>query len=103
MATSRTGTGTWKKVRAERLKLDYEAGVTHCPICGCWLDWENSRRPNSPEPDHIVPHSMGGQDTVDNTRTICRFDNQSRGDGTRKPKRTRPVIKTVTLDAAGAW
>lgn len=79
MATSRTGTGKWKRVAAQRRYLAQREGITHCPECNTHLDWTRSRTPTSPEVDHIIPHSVGGQDTIDNTRIICRRCNQSLG------------------------
>ena len=42
------------------------------------------------EADHIVPHAQGGEDTPENTRTVCRRCNQSRGgkQASQKPIRT---------------
>ena len=104
MATSRTGTAAWKRVAKQRLDHDRDAGITRCPLCGVGLDWINSRRPNSPEPDHIIPWAQGGKDTFENTRTICRLDNQRLGamQG-RKGKKPRPRVETVDLDASPIW
>lgn len=102
MATSRTGTATWKRIRKQRLDHDRDAGITRCPLCGVGLDWEYSGRPNSPEPDHIVPWKQGGLDTFENTRTICRLDNQKLG-GALNKRRPRPQVETVTLDASPIW
>ena len=79
MATSRTGTAEWKAtVRYVRREAQAQ-GLTHCPSCGQWLNWEVSRQPNSAEVDHIIPHSRGGSDRPDNARVWCRHCNQSRG------------------------
>jgi len=103
MATSRTGTAQWKAVRKQRLDHDRDQGLTRCPRCRVQLDWEYSRRPNSPEPDHIVPWDKGGPDTFENTRTICRLCNQQLGQMQSRGKRPRPVVETVTLDASPIW
>lgn len=34
--------------------------------------------------DHILPRSLGGGDTPDNLRAMCRRCNSSRGNGTRR-------------------
>jgi 5-methylcytosine-specific restriction endonuclease McrA len=100
MATSRTGTATWKRVRKQRLDHDRDAGLTRCPLCTVPLDWEYSKRPNSPEPDHIVPWAKGGQDTFENTRTICRECNQRLGSVSGRP---RPVVATKALETSPIW
>lgn len=102
MASSRTGTARWMRVRDERRRLDFDAGLIRCPLCGVHLDWEYSRRPNSAEVDHIVPHSKGGQDVLENTRTICRLDNQRLG-GASNRRRERPVIEATDLEASSIW
>jgi len=102
MATSRTGTAQWKAVRTQRLDHDREQGLTRCPRCHVKLDWEYSRRPNSPEPDHIIPWAQGGTDTFENTRTICRLDNQKLG-AKQNRRKTRPVVKTVELESSSIW
>ena len=102
MASSRTGTAIWRAVREQRLSHDRDSGLTRCPRCGVGLDWEYSRRPNSPEPDHIVPWDKGGPDTFENTRTICRLCNQQLGQ-MQSRKRPRPVDETVDLEASPIW
>ena len=102
MATSRTGTATWKRVRQQRLDHDRDAGLMHCPRCRVRFDWEYSRRPNSPEPDHIIPWKQGGSDTFENTVTICRRCNQSIGDKKARGKKRAEII-TIELDNDGYW
>lgn len=99
MATSRTGTAKWKRVvQAVRYR---DRHLVNCPVCGVWLDWERSRRPNSPEVDHILPHSRGGTDTVGNARIICRRCNQRLGAKTGKHE--PPKVVTVDLDEMDRW
>lgn len=87
MATSRTGTAQYKRWCKEVLRLGQLLGVTRCPICGVLLDYSSPRtKPNSAEPDHIIPHSLGGRNDVENGRVICRKCNQKRGNGTRERK-----------------
>lgn len=80
MTTSRTGTASHKRFRRDVLRAGQQAGITHCPLCNVMLDYDEGRKPNSAEPDHIVPHALGGYDHVDNGRVICRRCNQRRGD-----------------------
>lgn len=79
MATSRTGTATWKRVRLQALARAKRNGQTHCPHCRIELDYTQGLQPNSAEPDHITPWSMGGKDHIDNLIVICRKCNQSKG------------------------
>jgi len=99
MSTSRTGTAKYKRWRRTILARDEAAGITHCPLCGCVMDYHHGRQPNSAEPDHILAHKFGGQLTEENGRAICRRCNQARGDGTRsaKAKTLQPVITTVDI------
>ena len=101
MATSRTGTATWKRIAAQAKANALDQGLTRCPRCRVGLDWEYSRRPNSPEADHILPYSKGGTDTLENVRIICRKCNQELGG--MLTKRVRPVIQTTELESSPIW
>jgi len=90
MATSRTGTATWKRVREHALRRAKRAGVTHCRHCGVLLDYEQGMLPHSAEVDHLIPYSAGGKDHIDNLEVICRLDNQSKGNRPAPKKRTAP-------------
>ena len=103
MATSRTGTSKWLKLTAQRRQQDQANGVTTCPLCGVWLNWEHSRQPNSPETDHIIPHSKGGRDELENTRSICRHCNQSRGVGNSKPKNKTGRVPEIRFTTTQDW
>jgi len=94
MATSRTGTATWKRVRAQALYRAKRNGVTHCRHCGVELNYDVSLLPESAEVDHLIPHSMGGKDHVDNTETICRLCNQSKGNRAAPKERNVKPLKT---------
>lgn len=99
MATSRTGTSSHKRFRRDVLSRDRRAGVTHCPLCGVLLDYDVGRKPNSAEPDHLIPPMFGGTDHVDNGATICRTCNIRRGNGSRERKQARQeaaAARTVT-------
>lgn len=104
MATSRTGTTRWMKVRDERRRIALEQGIHRCPICRVGLDWMYPGRPNSVEVDHIVPHSQGGRDEIENTRVLCRHCNQSLGgrQGKGKPRFKKPPAP-VPLKTSRAW
>src|SRR5690625_3314706 len=90
IASSRTGTGKWRRIRAQAIANAIASNITNCPICGVQLDYEYYKRPNSAEVDHILPYSRGGTDTLTNTQVICRYDNQRKGNGTRKRKAPKP-------------
>lgn len=91
MATSRTGTATWKRVRAQAIKKAKASGLTHCRYCNTLLNYEVGRTPSSAEVDHLVPHSKGGQDRLDNVEVICRLCNQSKGHRAT-PKKREPDV-----------
>lgn len=101
MATSRTGTGKWKRVRTQALARAHAEGQEHCPTCGTFLDYDRGRQPNSAEPDHIIPHSLGGTDSLDNVIVTCRWCNQSRGNG--RSKRVRAVPTRVQPETTVRW
>lgn len=89
MTTSRTGTAQYKHWRREVLRRDERDGVTHCPLCGVKLDYSRGLLPESAEPDHIVPDSLGGRTIAENGRAICRLCNQKRGNGTGERRQRR--------------
>lgn len=101
MATSRTGTSTWKKIRKRALHLAQAQGIDRCPFCTVRLNYEVSLTPTSAEVDHIVPHSKGGQDVLENVRICCRNCNQSRGD--RPAPKTAVVLKAKPLRTSRVW
>lgn len=102
MATNRTATTDWRKIRDEAKAIAREQGLTNCPRCHVWLEWEHGRKPNSPEADHITPHARGGASSLENTRIICRRCNQQLG-GALKKRKPRPVIETVELESSPIW
>lgn len=95
VGASRTGTARWKALRQQALREATSRGVTNCPLCGTILDYTQGRHPTSAEVDHIIPHSLGGQDTLDNVRVICRRCNQSRGNRTETT--TSPSTSTTLI------
>ena len=97
---SRTATGKWKRLRREVLAEAESNGLTHCPMCKTWLDYETPLQWNSPEIDHIIPASLGGPDTRDNTQVLCQTCNRRKGNG---PKMERPPAKRVETDTRIDW
>lgn len=92
MATSRTGTATWKRVRAYALKEAKANGQTKCPFCKVTLNYDLGLTPSSAEADHIIAHANGGQDRADAVQILCRRCNQSKGAGDApKPRQVHSV------------
>lgn len=93
MATSRTGTSAWKRIREQAIRRAKRAGITHCRHCGVLLDYEISLTPASAEVDHLTPHSAGGKDHIDNVEVICRLCNGSKGNRAAPKQRqaTKPL------------
>lgn len=81
------------KVRDQRREHDFNNGLTNCPSCRVWLDWEYTRRPNSAEVDHILPHAQGGQDVFENTQILCRLCNQRSGAKLGNKRRVSRAVK----------
>lgn len=98
MGTSRTGTARWKTLRKQALRVAQTTGITNCPTCHTPLNYTQGRLPNSAEPDHILPVSRGGTDTLDNIRILCRRCNQSKGNRTQ-PNPNNSATTTTTLVA----
>lgn len=95
MATSRTGTATWKRTRGQAIYRAKRGGLTNCPDCDVLLDYDVGQTPASAEVDHIIPHSRGGRDVHDNVRVCCRLCNQSKGNrDAPKAKVVKPPLKT---------
>lgn len=101
MATSRTGSAWWKALRAKAIRLARVNGITHCPCCGVELDYDTSKKPNSPEPDHIIPYALGGRDELANLVVICRRCNQSKGSRTAPKPAT--VLASKPLRTSRVW
>lgn len=101
MGASRTGTTNYLRW-ASRVKHKAQAnGVTRCPLCNTWLDYNRGRRPNSAEADHITPDVLGGTLDIDNGRVICRRCNQELGGklGNERKKakqgKTPQIVKNI--------
>lgn len=92
MTTSRTGTGAWVRLRQQALRTL----PLVCAHCTTTLDPKAPRStPQSPELDHIIPWSKGGQDTLENVQWLCAPCNQSKNNG-RSPKRAPQLIRVRT-------
>ena len=100
MATSRTGTATWKNLRKRAIYRAKRVGLTHCPICKVALDYQVSLTPASAEVDHVIPHSKGGLDHIDNVTVICRACNQRKGN---RAAPTTPTVNRGPVRASRAW
>ncbi|MBD1541033.1 HNH endonuclease [Arthrobacter sp. IA7] len=100
MATSRTGTATWKRRRAHALREAQAHGRTHCPYCRCQLDYDLSLKPNSAEVDHVIPFGTLGHDNGP-LDVICRACNQSKGN--RAAPRAAGVLTRKPLSTSRKW
>ncbi|MGO3147098.1 MAG: HNH endonuclease [Leucobacter sp.] len=107
ITTSRTGTAKYKRWRINILHQAQHEGITHCPCkaacthhsgrpCLVRLDYNQGKRPNSAEPDHITPHAQGGRETHDNGQVLCRRCNQSQGDKRARVRAKPPTPITLT-------
>ncbi|WP_081581446.1 HNH endonuclease [Timonella senegalensis] len=99
MATSRTGTTKWLKLRQQALRQAQRNNQTRCLECNIELNYQQGLQPNSAEPDHKIEWAKGGTDTLDNLRIICRRCNQKRGGqtGRRKQLANRKRQQTQSL------
>lgn len=103
MATSRTGTTKWLKLRAQVIYRAKRDGITHCPNCGGALDYDRPRLPNSAEVDHVVPYSQGGQDVIDNVRVWCRDCNGKRQSREWRAAKGLPAPIPQRTKASRTW
>lgn len=107
MVTSRTGTTAWKNLRKYALRQAQLQGLTRCPSCKTPLNYLQGRTPSSAEVDHIIPHSRGGLDRIDNVTVLCRACNQSKGNRTApKPKSVMartPLVTKMPLKTSRDW
>jgi 5-methylcytosine-specific restriction endonuclease McrA len=65
---------------AERIAI-YRSGKALCIACKSEgkSDEEATTAWNEYEADHVVPHSKGGQTSLDNAQLLCRYHNRSKG------------------------
>lgn len=101
MATSRTGTAQWKAiVKAAKRRAQYD-GIERCPHCNTELDYSQGLQHNSAEADHVIPHSKGGQDRIDNVTIMCRACNQSKGN--RPSPKAANILQRKPLKTSRKW
>lgn len=89
-----------KNFRRQVLARDRAKGLTHCPMCGVEIDYENGRAPNGAQADHIVAVANGGSFHVDNGQTICARCNSSKG-AYDAPKHLREQVESHTPEIWG--
>ena len=75
MATSRTGTAAWKRIRRQVIREE-----SFCHICGAEVDKTlPNTDPMHAAVDHLLPYALGGTDTRDNAALSHAQCNKSRG------------------------
>lgn len=100
MATSRTGTTEWRRMRARTLRKAQRLGQRNCPWCGTVLDYEISLQPNSAEVDHVTAYSHTGSNGGE-LAVICRRCNQSKGN--RDAPKLSTVMTVKPLKVSRQW
>lgn len=80
-------TTTWAKLRLAVLERDGWI----CQLCGCKL-----RPGGHATADHIIPHAMGGQSTMENLRAACNHCNSRRGARQARGHRIRAPFARVS-------
>jgi 5-methylcytosine-specific restriction endonuclease McrA len=65
---------------AERIAI-YRAGKALCVVCKAEgnPDTEAIVPWNEYEADHVIPHSKGGQTSLENAQLLCRYHNRTKG------------------------
>ena len=103
MTTSRSGTATHKRMRAKILAHAIENGILNCPTCGVELDFNVSRRPNSPEADEITPYVVRGYTStnLEDWQVLCRQCNQRKG--ARLGNARKRVVAAKRMRVSPVW
>lgn len=107
----RTSTTEHKRWRTKVINAAKANGQSTCPLCHVWLDWERAGHPNSVEADHIVPAALGGTNTLDNGRAICRTCNRKLGGHVgarsvaraRSSRRSPDLGRRIALETSRRW
>lgn len=99
VATNRTATSRWKKLRAQVIAEAKANELIRCPSCRTWLDYDTPHLPNSAEVDHLTPHSRGGLDVKENCQVLCKLCNQTKGGGRSK----RQPAKRIDVETKVDW
>ena len=89
-ASERGYGSAWRRARKRYLEAH--------PLCVECM--KEGRYTKATDVDHIVPHSKGGQDTLENTRICCRRCNQSLGG---KQNRKPVPVQAIDLDVSPIW
>ena len=101
--SSRTSTAEWKKIRDKRREEEYNKGLTNCPSCGVWLNWDQGLLPNSAEVDHIEPWVDTRTNDYNSTQIICRLCNQKKGGKQGSRRKQKKSIPSVKFDTVLQW
>ena len=99
MATNRTGTAQWKRIRKAAIARAIREDLDQCPSCGTQLDLRGTGEGAPVDVDHIIPYAHGGQDTLENVVAMCSRCNRSKGAGQgRKPHPVTRVEPATLID-----
>jgi len=98
----------WAKVNSQYWKVDYDEFLKLCkPTCNLCnsvlnygLGFNNSGKKDTetPSTDHIIPQSMGGQDSIDNFWIICERCNRFKNNATKEDAKRFQAIGTFLLE-----
>jgi len=82
----------WAKVNSLNWRVDYQEFLNLCKptcgLCGSKLNYglglnnPGKKDTETPSTDHIIPQSMGGQDSIDNFWIICERCNRFKNNAT---------------------
>lgn len=60
--------------------------------------WRGELSPTSATLDHVIPHSQGGTDDMDNLVTCCWRENRDKGNRTPEEWRAGVVVDTIARE-----
>lgn len=101
MASSRTGTSTWKKAVRLALHIAKARGQWRCPYCNVLLDYDNRTAPNGAQVDHIRADANGGSSEQENLQVCCAHCNQSKSN--RAAPKSKTVMAKTPLKTSRIW